>query len=483
MLLSDLLEPPLPSLPCSPIDFQNGGVPLALVQLYPVVLLSPSSSQSQNETLIQQCFASSQRNLSSPMVKIFLQDVCKNQSMDLRILWDDADSSTNCKKSRIQVLSGWLSKGKVQCDAHWKRSLLYPIIMIPSSDPTNHDGMPCVVRVFSMAHVYQENTKANEYTAMDDKLRITNGTLVQIVPSVMCDWISDKHEICRIVQSPVAPVRDLALKDEMFSRNVSLIHELSGILSVHQDYDDKDVLLGYEEETVRALTIRMNSLLQRRIMVGTTVDATRQWNERMNRRRRMSKAFDRIFSAGSKPDRNACNDDNERIKGPNETLVVVDSFPPADGALTVHNPIHGSGKTTLVATIAATKLRCQAVHIIHAPTLFAKYGASGADAALESLLHAAVVSAAVRGICTASSTGRDKEGSICIILDHLESFVPPSMMGAYNDGDPAIPTLNSIRKCLSGDCTLLYCVFYLFYKMNDWNCIDSNNPSMLTSFV
>jgi hypothetical protein len=101
-----------------------------------------------------------------------------------------------------------------------------------------------------------------------------------------------------------------------------------------------------------------------------------------------------------------------------------------------------------VATIATTALRCQAVHIIQASTLFAKYGASGADAALESLLHAIVVSAAVRGMCASSSIGcGDKgEGSVCIILDHLESFVPPSMMGAYNDGDPAIPALNSIRK-------------------------------------
>ena len=40
----------------------------------------------------------------------------------------------------------------------------------------------------------------------------------------------------------------------------------------------------------------------------------------------------------------------------------------------------------------------------------------------------------------------DDVGSVCIILDHLETFVPPAMSGGLNAGDAAIPALNSIGK-------------------------------------
>mmetsp|Transcript_10663 Transcript_10663/g.19913 ORF Transcript_10663/g.19913 Transcript_10663/m.19913 type:complete len:938 (-) Transcript_10663:1091-3904(-) len=452
MLLSDLLEPPLPTLPCYPSDFQNG-VPLALVQVSPVVV-SSFDSNTQN-CLSFQSVTSLHNNLSSPIVKIFLQDICKNQSKDFRISWNVIESAAASKTtSRIRYLSGYLSKRKVDYHDHLKQ-FLRPIIMLPSSDPTNYDGIPCIVRVFSMAHVHQESKEQRGQKEVHvDSFRITNGTLVQILTSFICDWISDDSEICRMIISPTAftPLKDeIPNCDEIFHRHVSLIHEFTGVMSVHQNYDDKDILLGYEQETIRALTIRMKILVQRQIMVGTTADATRQWYEKMSRRRRMSAALDRIYRDRGLSDGSACKGNQPQQRRQYDESSLVDSFP-LDGALTVHDPIHGSGKTSLVATIATTELKCQAVHIVHASTLFAKYGASGADAALESLLHAVVVSAAVKGVCASSSTsasgGGDKEGSICIILDHLESFVPPSMMGSYNDGDPAIPALNSIRAYL-----------------------------------
>ncbi len=57
-------------------------------------------------------------------------------------------------------------------------------------------------------------------------------------------------------------------------------------------------------------------------------------------------------------------------------------------------------------------------------------------------MHGIIVSADAKGMAAGGI------GSVCIILDHLETFVPPSMSGARNDGDPAIPALNAIRKYL-----------------------------------
>ena len=85
-----------------------------------------------------------------------------------------------------------------------------------------------------------------------------------------------------------------------------------------------------------------------------------------------------------------------------------------------------------------------------------KYGANGADDALGICLYGLIVSAAVRGYHKhrhryrhRSGDGVDKRserqdnnnnnneeeervsslGSICIVLDHLETFVPSSIMG------------------------------------------------------
>ena len=102
----------------------------------------------------------------------------------------------------------------------------------------------------------------------------------------------------------------------------------------------------------------------------------------------------------------------------------------------------------LVQTVARHVLGCSAVHTFNATTLFAKYGANGADAALESLLHSIVLSAAVGGGRIVPGKGKVQTASppsICIILDHLESFVPPSMAGkGQSIGDPALPALNSM---------------------------------------
>ncbi|KAL9188451.1 hypothetical protein ACHAXT_006829 [Thalassiosira profunda] len=121
-----------------------------------------------------------------------------------------------------------------------------------------------------------------------------------------------------------------------------------------------------------------------------------------------------------------------------------------EGALLVHNSHPNSGKTTLVAAIARDVLKCD-VHVVSSATaLFAKYG-TDADAALEANLHGIALRCAVTGGVEASEerTGDQQTSSVprvCIILDHLETFLPlPGQPG----GDPYFPVLNAMAAHLN----------------------------------
>ena len=124
-----------------------------------------------------------------------------------------------------------------------------------------------------------------------------------------------------------------------------------------------------------------------------------------------------------------------------------------EGALLVHNSHPNSGKSTLVRAVATDILKCDAVHVISAPALFAKYGTS-ADAALETVLHELALRCAVKGGATVSmECFRDNErhqqhprqlaAKVCVILDHLETFLPlPKQAGV----DPYLPVLNAMSE-------------------------------------
>ena len=119
-----------------------------------------------------------------------------------------------------------------------------------------------------------------------------------------------------------------------------------------------------------------------------------------------------------------------------------------EGALLVYNSHPNSGKTTLVEAVAKEKLKCHAVHVMSAPSLFSKYGTS-ADAALETLLHESILNCAIKG----RSSGGEEVAKVCIILDQLETFLP---LSRYTGGDPYLPVLNAMGKL----CTLMKLLLY-----------------------
>jgi SpoVK/Ycf46/Vps4 family AAA+-type ATPase len=114
----------------------------------------------------------------------------------------------------------------------------------------------------------------------------------------------------------------------------------------------------------------------------------------------------------------------------------------------VHSPNRGAGKTLLVRAIAQERLRCDAIHVVEPTVLLSQYGIH-ADAALESLLHSIVMSAACQ------------QESICIILDHLDAMLPSLSSSRANAGDAAMPVLKAMGKLSRYHCGIITFILVL----------------------
>jgi hypothetical protein len=103
-----------------------------------------------------------------------------------------------------------------------------------------------------------------------------------------------------------------------------------------------------------------------------------------------------------------------------------------DGALLVHSPDHGAGKTEVIKAIARCRLgrRPVAVHVIRPDAMLARYGIH-ADTALQCVVHAIAMQAAVR------------RQAVCIVLDGLEVVLSPTK-GDGGGGDAAVPVLHGM---------------------------------------
>lgn len=168
--------------------------------------------------------------------------------------------------------------------------------------------------------------------------------------------------------------------------------------------------LCQNQQSTQTLKLRMANLLSIPMAIGTTSDAIDNDKRRRKRSLVMQEQI-KIFSG-------------------KQTIACTPARKPRhEGALTVHSANHGAGKTLLVRSIAE-ELGCS-VHVIEAAPLLAKYG-TYADAALETLVHSIIVSAAV------------KRERLCILFDHLSAFGPMS-----KTEDAYLPILISMSSYLS----------------------------------
>jgi hypothetical protein len=176
-------------------------------------------------------------------------------------------------------------------------------------------------------------------------------------------------------------------------------------------------------------------LLSNDVCVGTSSNAIEEEQKGRQRRGRLQDAMNKYRRAkeGDAHAKIPCTS-NEDDSTRTEKLIAMDrSSLLSEGALVVHSPHHGAGKTLLVKTIAQRNLQCDSIHVIRPGALLAKYGVN-TDSALETMLHSICMSAACRG------------QSICIILDHLDAMVPPKFSGRHGAGDATVPVLNAVGK-------------------------------------
>lgn len=286
----------------------------------------------------------------------------------------------------------------------------FPIFHLPSDDPTELEPIPCRILAYT----------SNKYPATE--VMVTKATLVRALPLQLA------HSAAGSADSQIST--QAIVRGPYVGEN--FLQSLAGELDNFQLSEElqSQVLNNHNPETIQELTLRMSLLLSQPIHIGTTADALDLQREQKNRKSSMRRA---LMKYCSHPESST----NVTITSP-ESAVSHGNFNSArtsalhwEPSLIVHSSIHATGKTLLVQAIAK-KLDC-AVHVIPAAPMLAKYGIH-ADAGLESLLHSIIMSAAT------------SDRPICIILDHLDAFLPPRLSGRTSAGDAAVPIFTAIGK-------------------------------------
>lgn len=298
-----------------------------------------------------------------------------------------------------------------------------PITYLKSDNPLCETGVPCVIRGYIFEHS-DESDAAHEH---DVRCSVVGATCVRVLSPVNIQHLLIRKNLRTSLLSGETDRLEETIILSQPSRKLPPLYSK---------------LACYDKETVTALALRMSIMLINTTWIGTTPTALRFWKRHMAKTTQIDQ-----FHNFHDLQRTYCLDQEDSNKSmidqQNDTLQSTiesesDSVPYLlkEGALLLYNSYPNSGKTTLVTTIAKEVLKCDAVHVLSAPAIFAKYG-TGADAALETMLHELVLHGALqstseKGRCTAR---------VCIVLDHFETFVDHgSSIDSYT------PVLNSMGK-------------------------------------
>lgn len=278
-----------------------------------------------------------------------------------------------------------------------------PICFLPANDPSEFEPVRCVIRAYGSRIIGMK--KEGMPTDSSQRALVTSSTLVRILPPRP-----------PLVELNVDPICPLLMSDPLGDAG---LHFLTSELH-------EEVLGNHDLETVRALSLRMSMQIGQDIHVGTTHDAFRLRQKRHLRIQRMGHAIRERFQRPSSS--------SSQISSLSTEMESSTRSIPWEASLLLHSPNHGDGKTLLVQAVAQ-KIGCSRIHLIRSGPLLAQYGIY-ADAALESILHGIVVSAAMQS------------QPVCIILDHLDTMMPPQASGRSAAGDAAMPVLNAIASYL-----------------------------------
>jgi hypothetical protein len=393
--------------------------------------------------------------MSAPMAKLFLQKQKWSVSWDS--IQENDDGQDDCI-SKWNVRRGTLSTEVIlsyesNSSSSKNESIMFPIVNLPSQDPTDCEGISCLIRAYCIC---SQGGEGMNYLYMNDGsttniIEVVDGTLVQILAPIKLLEYNVGDKLCHI---PKVMGENLGSTFNIPSRchESSLPSVLMGDIPLGPILDNKEaqrIFQCHDVETVKALTLRMKMLLSTGISVGTTSDALQNIERKRTRRKRMQTRVDRYWDQQRSIFDSTWTSVSSEVPPPQNQVTKEAELKAlfSHGALTVHCPQNGSGKTLLVSTIARSILKCR-THVLNGSVLFAKYGASGADAALESLLHGILIAAATGSNpaidCTSNDDGQRNMARVCVILDHLETFVP--LPGSAGRGDPSVPALNAMGK-------------------------------------
>ncbi len=472
----------------------NETLTLPLIEVSPLVLLGKKNNNSGGKSYHFEKF---RQSISSPLVKLSLY------SKSLGVIWDKCDekecdlsfrniSSKDCcdypnnftdeskrKIRKFEILQGTaylcnesrinradkqalIQRVKMELrndvelrttyekEASWirlhdtvrRQIMVLPTVAIPSENPSDVNGIPCLIRVYACSN---RGRKSN-CKPKDASIRIVDGSMVQVLPPTIAIAIDRKLQTCCVLMQ--SDNFSVALSNRpqqalLFAPSISLEDLFLGVSELQngpkEAANDIRVLSHFEPETTKSLTFRMKALLKDCIFIGTTKDAFYREEKEKKRINRLHKATSQYWGENMSNIGNIRDTRDSSISSVVQNLLSSKNAEEdfcCHGALTVYDPTQRSGKSSLVTAIARSVLNCR-TYVLNGSVLFGKYGSSCADAALESTLHQIVMRAAVRGRVGGGI------GSVCIILDHLDTFVPSNLGGR---GDPSSSALSANSK-------------------------------------
>ncbi len=287
----------------------------------------------------------------------------------------------------------------------------FPLVYIPSENPTILDRQPCCIIAYAHRNhaISTGARKLGNNQVGCTMCHISQDTLIRILPP-------------RLATKSRSRLTASAFSSVDFRRE-SMLHDIigeDGCIRMADEMID-ELIQNHNEETIQELTLKMSAAIAS-IKISTTRDAFRIEEQQRKQMRKIEQSL-RLFSM------TASKKDNT-VKRENVNSMGVKSWP----SLIVHSPNHGDGKTLLVHALAK-RLECSSIYLIRPGALLAKYG-TRADSALESQLHAILISAACRN------------AQVCIILDQLDVLLPARLSGRSSAGDAATPVFNSIASYL-----------------------------------
>jgi len=361
-------------------------------------------------------------------------------------------------------------------------TVILHVTYLKSDDPLDECGVPCYLRGYILAKetLFEYNNRCCNLGPIlvdEHHCMVTDDTIIQIChPNDVFHYLDPTNS--GLLDTIVTRV-DYDLHSALLgSLNISQPQQFvqqhdrnrsqSFTPSVKQDVEIEkklattknnrpiySYLACYNKQTVDSLSLRMSTMLSNTVYIGTTRHALSMRKKKLRELELMNKELHMFRRSMNQSHGRPIEDIGVTKKKKNSIVPLL----LREGAILVHNSYHNSGKTTLVQSIATDILKCNAVHVLSAPVLFAKYGTS-ADAALETLLHELAIRCAVVHQQRSGSTTQQQQShpslgqgcaaKLCIILDHFETFLPHSSRQA-GGGDPYVPVLNAM-----GEFTLEY---------------------------